>query len=96
MSLPPAVDAALKRLSAALDQLDAATERRARNDLARSDLEEELAVMQDDRTRLAVELDGALAQTRAMAQAHETVARRLAQAKNNLRAILPPSPEEGR
>jgi hypothetical protein len=95
MSLPPAVEAALKRLSAALDQLEVAAERRARSDLARADLEEELAVMQDDRARLAVELDGALAQTHAMAQAHDNVAQRLALAKQRLEAILPASEEEG-
>lgn len=94
MSLPLAVEMALKRLSAALDQLDAAAERRALSDAMRSDLEEELTVMQDDRSRLAVELDGALAQTRAMAQAHEIVTQRLAHAKETLRNILPPTHDE--
>jgi hypothetical protein len=44
MSIPSALDAALKRLSAAIDHLDAAADRRARADAARGDLEEELAI----------------------------------------------------
>ncbi len=94
MNLPPAVDGALRRLSAALDLLDATAERRAKTDLSRSDLQEELAVMQDDRARLAVELDGALTQTRSLQNAHTEVARRLDRATVTIRSILgEPDPE---
>ena len=50
----------LRRMRAAIDLLEAALERRARRDASRRDADEELALMQDDRARLAVELDGAL------------------------------------
>ena len=56
--LPERLDAALQRLAAALDRLDAAIERRAKADALRANLADELAVMQDDRSRLAVEQIG--------------------------------------
>jgi len=63
--LPERLEAALRRLAAALDKLEAAGERRAKADALRANLEEELAVLQDDRSRLAVELDGAIARSNA-------------------------------
>ena len=81
MSVPNALDSALRRLNAALDQLEAAEERRGHADAARGNIEEELAIMQDDRTRLAVELDGALAQGKSLQLAQEEVALRLDRAR---------------
>lgn len=52
---------ALKRLNAALSALEIASGRRLAVDRRGGDLPTELALMQDDRARLAVELDGALA-----------------------------------
>ena len=92
MTLPPRLDAALQRLASALDQLEAAAARRARSDAQRVDLEEELAIMQDDRSRLAVELDGALARTKAMSHAKQDVQRRLDKVSQTIRAILPEDP----
>ncbi len=89
MSLPPRLDAALQRLASALDQLEAAAERRARADAARGDLEEELAIMQDDRSRLAVDLDGALARNRSLSHANAEVQRRLERVSATIRSILP-------
>lgn len=88
MSLPINLDAALRHLTAALDQLEAAVQRRAQADAARADLEEELAIMQDDRSRLAVELDGAMARSNTLAQANQEVARRLLQASAAISAVL--------
>jgi small-conductance mechanosensitive channel len=82
------LDAALKRLAAALDQLEAAAARRADADAIGADFEEELAIMQDDRSRLAVELDGAIARANSLQIANAEVARRLEQASATLRAIL--------
>jgi hypothetical protein len=81
-------DAALKRLSAALEKLEAAAERRVRADALRTNLEEELAVMQDDRSRLAVELDGALARSISLETTKEEVARRLNGAGAAVKAVL--------
>jgi len=79
---------ALRRLAAAIDQLEAAASRRAAVDAARGDLVEELAVMQDDRARLAVDLDGALARGQALEAANHQVAQRLERASAALRAAL--------
>ena len=88
MSIPTALEAALKRLSAALDHLDAASDRRARADAARGDLEDELAVMQDDRSRLAIELNSALARVGSLDLAYREAERRLERAGATIRAAL--------
>jgi chromosome segregation ATPase len=87
-NLPERLDAALQRLAAALDRLDAASERRAKADALRSNLEDELAVMQDDRSRLAVELDGALARAKSLELANDEVARRLNGARAEIKGVL--------
>ena len=88
MSASPRLDAALARLSSALSRLDAAAERRARVDAARADRDEEFLVLQDDRARLAVDLDGALSRLRALAGAHDDVSARLDRAGETVRAVL--------
>ena len=88
MGLPVTLDVALKRLSGALDQLEAATGRLDRAGVERRDLEETLAVMQDDRGRLANELDAALARAQALEHATDEVAARLSQAGCTLRRLL--------
>ena len=86
--LPERLDAALKRLAAALDRLDAARQRRAKADALRANLEEELAVMQDDRSRLAAELDGAVARSKSLELVNGEVARRLNHASAEIKAVL--------
>jgi hypothetical protein len=56
----PTLDDAMKRLENALGLLEASVARRLESERRRGDLEIELQIMQDDRARLAVELDGAL------------------------------------
>ncbi len=82
------LEPSLKRLRAAIDLLEAAVERRARQDSARADVQEELALMQDDRARLAVELDGALDRNRGLLSANAEAARRLSRAGAAIRAVL--------
>jgi chromosome segregation ATPase len=86
--MPEGLNVALRRLSAALDKLEAAGERRMKADALRANLEEELAVLQDDRSRLAVELDGAIARSNALELANEEVSRRLNQACAEIRSVL--------
>jgi putative heme degradation protein len=88
MTTPARLETALKRLAAALDQLEAAAERRAQADAGRANLEEEFAVMQDDRTRLAVELDGVLGRSSTLELANDQVARRLQGVGTALKTIL--------
>jgi len=84
----------LKRLRAAIDLLEASIERRSRQDEARGDAHEELALMQDDRARLAVELDGALDRNRALLTANHEAASRLSEAGKAIRAVIERSPED--
>jgi chromosome segregation ATPase len=79
---------ALKRLAVALDQLEAASERRLKLAEQRSDADEEFAVLQDDRARLAVELDGAVARSQSLELANNEVARRLAKAREAIEEMM--------
>lgn len=78
----------MQRLRAALDALEAAVARRLETETSRSDLEEELAVMQDDRCRLALELDAALAQKNTLEKNRDEVLRRLDATSAGIRAVL--------
>lgn len=88
MSVPPAIDAALKRLASALGQFEAAAERQARARAAREDGEEEFAIMRDDRSRLAVELEGALARLKRLEQANAAALQRIERASETILACL--------
>jgi len=87
MALGP-FEPSLKRMRAAVDLLEAAVERRMRLDARRGDSDEELSLMQDDRDRLAVELDGALGRNRALEAANAEAAKTLAQATAALEAYI--------
>ena len=86
--MPDALDSSLKRLAAAVDPLERAAERRMRHDEARANAEEEYALMQDDRSRLAVELDAALDRSRALEAANAEADERLARAAQTIGAII--------
>ncbi len=88
MMLPERLQRALARLNGALDNLEAAAARRAQADAARLNLEDELAVMADDRARLAQDLDGALARGHSLARANGEVAGRLARIGETVRGVL--------
>jgi hypothetical protein len=85
---PAAIDQALARLGAALGVLEAAASRRLEAERSRSSLETELALMQDDRARLAVELDGALARSARLDGTVEELARRIDRAIFQVRGVL--------
>ncbi|MGO8797518.1 MAG: DUF4164 domain-containing protein [Roseiarcus sp.] len=82
------LEPSLKRLRAAIDLLEAAIERRVRQDSAQGDAQEELALMQDDRARLAVELDGALDRNRSLLAANAEAARLLGRAGAAVRSVV--------
>ena len=88
MTMPDRLSRALGRLESALDNLEASAARRAQADAARANLEDELAVMGDDRSRLAAELDGALARSKLLAAANDEVAQRLEGATAAVQAVL--------
>ena len=87
MALGP-FEPSLKRMRAAVDLLEAAVERRVRRDAKRGDSDEELALMQDDRDQLAVELDGALSRNHALEAAGSEAAKTLAHAAAALEAVI--------
>jgi hypothetical protein len=82
------MDLAMKRLAAALDLLEGAAEARLRSADQRTDLAQELSLMQDDRSRLAIELDHAIAHSRELETANGEVQRRLDRIGTTLRGIL--------
>jgi hypothetical protein len=87
-SLSVPVEEALRRLDASLRELETALARRLDAERRRSDLEIELEVMQDDRARLAVELDGTAARLRRAETANADVGQRLAGAIATVEAVL--------
>lgn len=84
----PALDHALSRLEGALGQLEAAARRRLEAERGRANLETELTLMQDDRARLAVELDGTMAKLGHVQGAAEEVDRRLDKAMTALHEMI--------
>jgi hypothetical protein len=83
-----AIDRALLRLRGALQSLEAAAARRAELDRSKSSLETELALMQDDRARLAVELDGALARANRLDAITGEMAARIDRAMLSIRTVI--------
>ncbi|WP_349236429.1 DUF4164 domain-containing protein [Bosea vaviloviae] len=79
---------ALARLDGALAQLEAAARRRVDAERGRANLETELALMQDDRARLAAELDGATARLGDVETAAADVDQRLQRAMNVIGAVI--------
>lgn len=87
-NVPPRLDDALRRLAAALERLETTAARRVEAELSHADLEEELAVMRDDRSRLGLELDAALARASALEKARDEVLSRIDRASHGIRAAL--------
>jgi uncharacterized protein YicC (UPF0701 family) len=79
---------ALSRLDGALTQLEAAARRRVEAERGRGNLETELTLMQDDRARLAAELDGAMARLAQVERAAADVDQRLERAITVVGAVV--------
>src|ERR671912_398041 len=82
------LDDAMKRLENALGLLEATIARRLDVERRRGDLETELQLMQDDRARLALELDGALTRLHRFEAATDDVSRRVRQAIGVVQTVL--------
>ena len=87
-----AEETAMDGLRYALDRLEAALERRARRDQLRADAEAEFQMMQDDRARLAVELDAALDAQRTLADANAAAMERISRAAGTIERMLGRAP----
>lgn len=86
--MPATLEEAVKRLDTALGMLEASVSRRMEAERRRGDLETELQIMQDDRARLAVDLDGASARLARVEAAAEDVGRRVQRAMAAVREAL--------
>ena len=88
MAEQSALDGAVKRLALALDQLDAAVERRREGDRSEAGLANQLHALGADRSRVAAALDGEAARTRALKDSNREIARRLDVAIDTIRGVL--------
>ena len=86
--MSPTLDDAMKRLDNALGLLEATAARRLEAERRRGDMETELQLMQDDRARLALELDGALTRLARFEAAAEDVGARVRRAIDAVEEVL--------
>ena len=87
------LDAAARRLDAALDALEAALHRHKAGERSAASLRGELQLMAEDRSRLAEQLDAAQDRIARLEAANEDASRRLDAAMETVRAVL--DAEEG-
>ena len=88
MSEQSAIESATKRLTLALDALDAAVESRRDADRAEAQLADQLHALGSARSRRAAERDTQAARSRRREAAHPQIARRLDAAMDNIRSVL--------
>jgi chromosome segregation ATPase len=88
MSDTDSIDIAMRRLTLALDALEAATERRREADRSEESLANQVHALGGDRARLASELDEATARARALEAANREVAQRIDQTIETIRDLL--------
>jgi hypothetical protein len=83
-----AIEAATRRLSQALDGLEAAVERRQETDRGEQSLGAQLHVLGVDRSRLAAELDDVSARSREIETTNREIARRIDVAMDGIKAVI--------
>ena len=88
MSDGQSIDAATKRLTQALDGLEAAVERRREADRSEAALAAQVQALGDDRARLAADLDAVSARARQLETANRDVVRRLDLAMQSIRSVI--------
>ena len=88
------VDAATRRLMAALDALESAVERRREADRDENELASRIQALGADRSRLADELDGSLVKTRRLERTNREVSEKLEVAIGTIRAVLDAGEDE--
>jgi hypothetical protein len=90
MSDTSVIEAATRRLTLALDALEAAAEERREVDLGEDNLMAQVHALDDDRSRLASDLDTAMARARSLESTNRDIARRLDAAISTIRSVLDP------
>ncbi|MBN8937238.1 MAG: DUF4164 domain-containing protein [Rhizobiales bacterium] len=88
MTEQTAIEQATRRLTQALDALDAAVENRLEMDRSRAALAEQVHALDTDRSRLAADLDSQIGKARRLEAANRDIAKRLDAAMENIRAVL--------
>src|SRR6476469_8669759 len=81
------IDAATRRLTAALDALERAVERRREADRDEDELASRIQALGADRSRLADELDGALVRTRKLERVNREIAEKLDAAIGTIKSV---------
>jgi hypothetical protein len=82
------LDAATRRLMAALDGLESAVERRRDADRDEDELAARIQALGADRARLADELDGSLVRSKRLERSNREIAERLDAAIGTIREVL--------
>ena len=82
------IEAATRRLMAALDALESAVERRHEADRDEDELASRIQALGADRSRLADELDGSLVKTRKLERSSREIAEKLDAAIGTIRTVL--------
>ena len=82
------IEAATRRLMAALDALESAVERRHEADRDEDELASCIQALGADRSRLADELDGSLVKTRKLERSSREIAEKLDAAIGTIRTML--------
>ena len=82
------IEAATRRLAAALDGLESAVDRRRENDLGSDELAARIQSLGMDRSRLANELDGTLVRSRELERTNREIAERLDVAIGTIRSVI--------
>jgi len=88
MSDASAIDAASRRLAAALDALEAAAERRREADHGEDTLAAQVHALGSDRSKLAADLDAQAARANRLEATNREVAQRLDSAIDTIRTVL--------
>jgi hypothetical protein len=88
MSDTDSIELARRRLTLALDALEAAANRRREADRGEASLANQVHALGSDRARLANELDEATARARALDTANREVVQRIDQAIETIRGVL--------
>jgi chromosome segregation ATPase len=88
MAEAPTIEAALKQFEEALGKLDAAVSRRLSADQDLAALTEQFSRLEEDRSRLAQDLDAEAARSGRLEDANKDVSHRLVVAMESIRSVL--------
>lgn len=88
MNEQSAIEQVTRRLTQALDALDAAVEHRVETDKSAAALGQQVHALAADRSKLAADLDAQVARSRSLESLNRDIARRIDAAMENVRLVL--------